>query len=532
MSEAQIKWMVGQVKTGRISRREFVGRAGALGVGVAAAATMLSSAGIAEEPVDGGILRVGTEYSGPDETFNPTRMTSGTDIARSFQVYNRLTALDRNINVVPNLATQWESANDAQEWTFELREGVEFHNGKTMTSEDVLYSFEMHMKEGSESPSKPYLSAVTDLKADGPNVVTFTLNSGNADFPVVVGYDYHMAIVPAGWTDADPVTGTGPYQLTDFTPGRQSLTERFGNYWKSDAAHFSGVETQGIADSTVRTAALRSGDIDIVNAIDPRTAGLLEQDAHLSIFSTPSGAWFNWPMMCDRAPTSDINFRKAMRHAVDRQYLVDNVRNGYAVVANDFPVNPASPDYCHEIPQHEYDPDKAAYYWKKTGLSSATLVVSNAANVSAVDLSVVLQEHARACGIEIILERVPEDGYWSDVWMQVPWCADGWSSRPTADLVLTIAHQCDAAWNETAWCNERFDELLVMGRKETDPARRKEIYCEACTLLHDEGGNFIPFFSNYLEAANNRVRNYQGSPVLELGNGWIFEEAWIDDSEA
>jgi len=532
MSDKQIQWMIGQVKAGRMSRREFVGRAGALGAGVAAATTMLSGAGVAEEPVNGGTLRVGTEYSGPDETFDPTRMTSGTDIIRCFQVYNRLTALDRNINVVPNLATEWESANEASEWTFKLREGVEFHDGKTMTAEDVLYSFEVHMKEGSESPAKPYLSAVTDLRADGPNVVKFTLDSGNADFPLLLGYDYHMSIIPNGWKDGDPVNGTGPYRLIDFTPGLQSVTEKFGNYWKSGAGHFDGIETQGISDGAARTFALRSGDIDIINAVDPRTADLLKEEPSLTVYSTPSGAWFTWAMMCDRAPTNDINFRKAMKHAVDRQYLVDNVRRGYAVVGNDFPVNPASPDYCHEIPQTEYDPDKAAFYWKKTGLSSATLVVSNAANSSAVDLSVVLQEHAKACGIDIVLDRVPDDGYWSDVWMQVPWCADGWNSRPTADLVLTIAHQCDASWNETAWCNERFDELLIMGRKETDPARRKEIYCEAETLLHDEGGDFIPFFSNQIEAANNRVRNYQGSPVMELGDGWIFEEAWIDDSKA
>lgn len=532
MSDKQIEWMVGEVKAGRMGRREFIGRAGALGVGIAAASTILSRASVAAEPIDGGTLNVATEYSGAEETFDTTKMTNSTDIQRAFQVYNRLTALDRNINVVPNLATEWESTNEASEWTFKLRDGVEFHDGKTLTAEDVLYSFNVHMKKGSESPAKPLLSAISDMKADGPNVVKFTLNSGNADFPVLLGYDYHLSIIANGWKDGDPVNGTGPYKLTSFTPGMQSVTKRFENYWKSGVAHVDEVVTQGIPDNTARNNALRSGSVDIVNRIDPKVAGLVKQDPSINVYSTPSGSWFSWVMMCDRAPTKDPNFRQAMKHAIDRQYLVDNVLKGYGVVANDFPVNPAAPNYCHDIPQTTYDPHKASYYWKKTGLSSIKLAVSNAADANAVDCSVVLQEQAKKCGIDIQIDRVPDDGYWSNTWMHVPFCVTGWNSRPTADLILTIAYKCGGSWNETAWCNDRFDKLLVMGRKETDPAKRKEIYCEAETLLHDDGGSVIPFFTNYVEGTRTRVQNYKGSPVLALGDGWIYEEVWLDDSKA
>ncbi len=113
--------------------------------------------------------------------------------------------------------------------------------------------------------------------------------------------------------------------------------------------------------------------------------------------------------------------------------------------------------------------------------------------------------------------------------MQVPFCATGWNSRPTADLILTIAHQCGGSWNETFWCNERFDELLVMGRLETDPDKRLEIYHEACTLLHDDGGLFQPFFTNYIEATSARVQDYHGSSAFAGGAGWPYEEIWVDD---
>jgi peptide/nickel transport system substrate-binding protein len=523
--------MVDQVRAGRMGRREFIGRAGALGLGTVAAGSMLTRAGIAEEPIKGGEVTIATEYAGAEETFDPTKMTNSTDIQRSYQVYDRLTNLDRDLNVVPNLATEWEAANDASEWTFKLREGVEFHDGKPLTAADVIYSIEVHIREGSESPAKALLESITDLRADG-DTVKITLDSGNADFPTLLGYDYHVSIIPEGWVDGEPVNGTGCYQLTEFRPGLESVTNKFGNYWNSDAGHVDTFVTRGIPDATARTGALRSGDIDICRDIEPRVAGLMAQDPNIEVISSASGSWFAWIMACDRAPTNDINLRLAMKHAVDREYLVNNVLQGFGVIGNDFPVNPGLPTYCNDIPQHNYDPDKAKWHWDKTGLSSISIDVSNAAHPTALDSSVVLQEQAKAAGIEININRVPDDGYWSHTWMQVPFCVTAWNSRPTADAILTIAHQCGGSWNETFWCNERFDELLILGRKETDPVRRLEIYCEASTLLHDDGGLFLPYFTTDINGISKRIRNFHGSPANQMGAGWPYQEIWIDDSQA
>ncbi|MBT7613021.1 MAG: ABC transporter substrate-binding protein [Rhodospirillaceae bacterium] len=532
MSDNQINWMLEQIKAGKLDRREFVGRAGALGIGAAAATTMMSSAGIAAEPMQGGEVSVAGEYSGSEETFDPTKMTNGTDVQRAYQVYNRLTNLDRDMQVVPNLATEWEATDQASVWTFKLREGVEFHDGKTMTAEDVIYSFSEHIKEGSESPSKPLLAPIIDMEADGPNVIKFTLDSGNADFPTTLGHDYHTSIVTTGWKDGDPVNGTGAYKLTEFEPGLISVTEKNANYWNESAGHVNAFITQGIPDNAARSSALRSGSVDIDPSVEPRIASLLDQDPGVNVVSTPSGSWMAWVFATDRAPSDDNNVRMALKLAVDRQNIVDNVLLGHGKVGNDFPVNPGLPTYSNDIPQHAYDPEKAKWYWDKTGLSSIELAVSNAGHTNAVDASIMLQENARAAGIEINLNRVPDDGYWSHTWMQVPFCVTGWNSRPTADAILTIALACGGSWNETFWCSERFDELLVMGRLETDLAKRQEIYHEACLILHDEGGVFLPFFSNYIEATTARIQNYHGSPAFSMGAGWPYEEIWIDESQA
>ena len=520
-----------EMNTGRMSRREFLGRAAALGISATAGATLLGQSAYAATPKRGGEVTVASEETSQTETYDPTKMTTGTDANRSYQVYNRLTNLDRSLNAVPNLAEEWEAANDATEWTFKLREGVEFHNGKTLTVKDVIYSLGEHIKEDSKSPSKTLLSSIVDMKADGDNVLEITLDSGNADLPIQFGHDYHTSIVPEGWKDGDPVVGTGPYKLVEFEPGLQSIVTRNESYWKSDVAWVDTYITQGITDATARTNGLRTGDIGI-SPVDARIAALLDKDPNVTVHSTPSGAQFLWAMMCDRPPTNDLNVRLALKHCVDRQAMVDSLLKGHGTVGNDFSVNPSIPMYCREIPQHDYDPDKARFYWQKTGLSGIEISASNAAGDFAVDATVLLQEGARTAGIEIDIKRMPDDGYWDSTWMKVPMCASNWNSRPTADLILTLVYHSEAEWNETQWKNERFDELLVMGRKTTDPALRYEIYCEAETLLHDDGGAFNPMYMNFVEATHARIQGYRGSSAFFLSAGWLYEEVWVDDNMA
>lgn len=532
MNNKPIEWMVGEVARGRMNRREFMGRCAAFGLSAAVASTLLSRQGVAGEPMKGGEVVIGSPQASATETFDPAKLVNWSDVQRAYQIYNRLTNLDRDLNVVPNLAVEWEAREQASIWTFKLREGVEWHDGKPFTAADVIYSFNEHIKPDSESSAKPLLEAIVDIRADGDHVVTFELSAGNADFATLVGHTYMTAIIQDGWKDGDPVVGTGAYRLVEFEPGQRSVVEKFENYWNEDAGHVQSIVTVGITDNTTRSNAIRTGDIDLAARVDPKVASLLDESEGVGVYSTPTGSWFGWAAMVDRSPGDSLDLRLALKHAVDRQYLVDNTMLGHGLVGNDFPVNPGLPTYCHDIVQHDYDPERARFHWDRAGFSSVTIDVANTAHATAVDCSTILQEQAREIGMDIQLNRVPEDGYWSHTWMQTPIFVTGWSSRPTADAILTIAHSCATGWNETAWCNERFDELLAMGRLETDPDRRLEIYCEACTLLHDDGGIIVPFFTNDITAVRNRIQNYQGSSAAEMGAGWPYEEIWIDDSQA
>jgi peptide/nickel transport system substrate-binding protein len=521
--------LLSEMKLGRMGRREFLGRAAALGATSAAGLVQLGRAAQAQTPMRGGEVVWANGESSPAETLDPTKMTSGTDAARSYQIYNRLINLDRTLNPVPNLAVEWEGTDEAKVWTFKIRPGVEFHNGKTLTVEDIIYSLNEHIKEGSTSPSKVLLSSIVEMKADGPDVLRVTLNSSNAEFPILLGYDYHTSIVQAGWKDGDPVVGTGPYKLVEFQPGIRSVTTRNENYWKPDSAWVETWILQSVTDATAVTNGLRTGSIDI-SGVDARLAGMLGRDPAITIHKTSSSQHFLWAMMCDRAPTNDLNVRLALKYCADRQAMVDQLLLGYGAVANDHPISPAMPLYCAEIPIRPYDPEKAKFYWDKTGLSSIEISTSTQAGDSAVDATVMLQEAAKAAGITIDVKRVPSDGYWEQTWMKVPICASTWNARPTADLMLTTLYQSSAEWNETQWKSDRFDELLVLGRKTVDATKRAEIYCEAQTLIHEDGGALIPFFVDFVDATRARIKNYQGSPAFSGGAGLPYEEVWVDEN--
>ena len=173
-------------------------------------------------------------------------------------VRNCLVGVDRDSMLAPELAESWEAQPGAKVWKFNLRKGVEFHNGKSFTSEDVIDSVNHHRTKKSKSIFKSLAKQIVDVKTDGKYAVIFTLEGGNADFPYALS-DQHISICPAGTTDFSKGVGTGAYILQKWEPGVNALTKRNPNYFKSNCAYFDEVEVLAINDVNARTNALRSG---------------------------------------------------------------------------------------------------------------------------------------------------------------------------------------------------------------------------------------------------------------------------------
>ena len=203
--------------------------------------------------------------------------------------------------------------------------------------------------------------------------------------------------------------------------------------------------------------------------------------------------------------------RLALKYAVDRQNLLDNILRGTGVLGNDHPISRAN-RYCatdEEIPQRPYDPDRAKFHLKKAGYDTlaVTIQAADAAFPGAVDTGVLMREHAVAAGIDITVERVPEDGYWNDTWLKSPWCFCFWFGRPTEDMMFSTAYAANAAWNDAHWKHERFNQLLVEARAMLDESKRREMYVEMQRIVHNEGGTLVPIFASDLMATTDRLRH-------------------------
>ena len=492
---------------GKMSRRDFIAQVSALGLMAAVSPGLLSTSAHASTPKKGGRFRQGWSTGNISDSLDPATQMDNWIFGLAWQLRNNLVEIDHNGNAIPELAEKIESSPDAKEWYFSLRKGVEFHNGKSFGAKDVIFTLNRHRGEKSKSGAKGLLKAVKDIRADGNYMVIFTLDGGNADFPYILA-DYHFEIGPEGTEgkEWDEGIGTGPYILVDWEPGIRALTRRNPNYWKEGRAHFDEVETFNIQDVNARTNALTTKQIDYMNRCDLKTAHMLINNPDIQIITASGPFHHTMPMNTQVAPYDNNDVRLALKYAIDREQLVDKLLRGYGYVGNDHPIGKNQKFYAAELPQREYDPEKAKYYLKKAGLENHSFDLYTTDLGDWDDNALLYKENAKEAGININLIKKPADGYWSNVWMKVPFCTAHWNGRPTVDMMLSTGYAEDAAWNDTYWKNDRFNKLIEEARAELNENKRYEMYYEAQKIVRDNGGVIAFMFKDYVQAATKKIR--------------------------
>ena len=514
---------------GKISRRDFLARVSVLGLTVAISPALLSTSTYAATPKRGGRLRIGMAGGSTTDSMDPATITDMMlQVVNQGQIRNTLVEIDDKSRPIPELAESWEATSDAKQWVFKLRKGVEFHNGKTMDADDVIYSINHHRGKDSKSAAKGIVDPIADIKKDGKYTVIFALNGGNADFPYIMS-DYHLTISPAGSKFLDGV-GTGGYILKNFEPGVRCFVARNPNYFKENRAHFDEVETLSISDVNARTNALKTGQIDLMNRCELKTVHLLKRVPGIQVMRQNGTKHYTYAMLCDRAPYDNNEVRLALKYAIDREQQVKTILRGYGIVGNDHPISPANRYHASELEQRQYDPDKAKFHLKKAGVANATfrLHAADAAFGGAVDAAVLYKENAAKAGINIEVVREPNDGYWSNVWMKKPWCAVVWGGRPTEDWMFSTAYAEDAHWNDTFWKNKRFNELLIAARAELDEKKRRAMYVDMQRIVRDDGGVVVPMFASDLSAATDKIKHGPLAVNWELDGFRCSERWWFD----
>jgi len=515
-------------KAGHVSRRQFMEGAAAAGLTVAAASTLWATDVKAATPQKGGHYKVGVHDGNTSDSHDPGTYQSVYSIQLAHTTQNWLTEQLPNGDIVGEIAESWEASPDAKTWSFKIRKGVEFHNGKTLTPADVVASLNYHRGEDSKSAAKAQLAAIEDIKADGDNVV-ITANSGFADMPYMLT-DYHLVMLPEkdGSIDWESGTGTGGYKIDTHDAGVSTQMTKNPNYFKEDKAWFDSVDFTVINDANARVTAVKTGAVDAITNIDLKTVGLISRDPNITVDNIPSGSHVTIPMFCDVAPFDNLDVRLALKYGFPRDEAVQKIMKGFASKGNDHPIGPSLP-YHADIEQREYDPDKSRWHLKQAGMENVTVELSagEAAYSGAVDTAILFKEGASKGGININVVREPSDGYWSNVWLEKPFVMVQWGQRPTPDVMFSLAYSEDAAWNESHWKNARFNELLNLAKGELDQKKRAEQYREMQQLCRDDGGTIVPWFTNRVNVFQNYIAHGPDvSGIWELDGGRSSERWW------
>jgi peptide/nickel transport system substrate-binding protein len=517
---SELERLTARVRPGAISRREFLGASAGLGVVAAGAAFA------AETVKKGGLLRLGMAGGGVTDGLDPIAYANATMIVVGRGLFSGLVELAADGRLAPELATSWEARNSAAEWVLNLRKGVKFSNGQEFTADDAVYSLNLRRGDAPPRGVSP-LRMVTEVKKLDPHQIQLTLGDADADFPHVLA-DHRLPMVPDGFKDWSKPVGAGAFVLEKFEPGVRIALKRAGDYWKEGRGHLDAAEILVLPDWSERLDTLISGQADIVDRVDPRTAGLLAKAAHMEIVRSPGGWHAVMAMEIDKPPYDNPDLRLALKYAIDREQILKALFNGYGALGNDHPIPLSDPYFNKDLPQRKRDPDRAAFHLKRAGLdSSLTLQVSEAAFAGAVEAGVLFQTSAAKAGFKIDVKKEPADGFWDKVWLKGPFVESYWGGRSAATHILWDAYRAGAPLNESHWKNDRFEKLLGDARSETDEARRKSAIWEMQTLLHDEGGALIPVFRDGIDAHRDIVGGHVPHAGTAMDNGYILEKAFL-----
>ncbi|OBP73525.1 ABC transporter substrate-binding protein, partial [Mesorhizobium loti] len=360
----ELDYLSRYVVAGRLTRREFLGRATALGVSATFASSLLAGAARAQGPVRGGFLRSGLGSGAATDSLDPAAIGSNVPIVFSKCWGELLLEMTPDGGIEYRIAEEIDSSKDAKTWTMKIRKGVQFHNGKEVTAQDVVATLERHSDEKSKSGALGILKSIESFKVNGGDVV-ITLKESNVDLPYLMT-DYHLIIQPNGGKD-DPAAGisAGPYKVTVNEPGVRHGGEKFKNYWQGDKyGHADQVEIIVINDPTARMAALQGNQVNMIGQVPPRIVDLVKQVPGVTIQNVSGRGYCSFNIFCDTAPFDNNDLRMALKLAMDREEMVDKILRGYGTIGNDFPINASYQLFPEDIEQRAFDPDKAKFHYQ------------------------------------------------------------------------------------------------------------------------------------------------------------------------
>ena len=444
------------------------------------------------------------ETSGEKSSMDPSILYSGGDAPYIYGVYERLVDVTPNFEVVPELAESWESNADATEWTFHLRSGVKFHDGTELTAKDVVYTFRRILDPATGSSGLGVLSAsITPdgITAKDNDTVVFKTAEPAVMLPLLLTTK-ETGIVRDGAKSEDlrvRGNGTGPFMQDTFTPGSDYIKLVANpSYWQAGMPKAPCLEIRTIQEATTATAALQSGEQDLILQVDSAAVTVLKGDANISLLETAAGNSMTFSMFTDTPPFDNVKVRQALKKVIDRKEMVQTVLLGLGEAGADNPIPVSDPlSYLNSQGAPVQDIEGAKKLLVEAGYSTSKPLkfdLYTGEGVPGVNLmSQVFAEQAAKAGIQVNIIQTPSESFWDDVWLKQSFVTSAWSRRPVI-LAEGMAYKCDSKYPETHWCRPEFDKLVAKAGSTVDPKERADTLHQMQQMITEDGGVIVPMF--------------------------------------
>jgi peptide/nickel transport system substrate-binding protein len=537
--------IIDEFAAGRMSRRDFIRRATVVGISAPLAGSILAacSSSSSSSPAAGSSSATGAGKAGavikagiitPTGAINPVVLFDQGGLDMLGQTGEYLVQSGQTLNLKPQLGNSWSPNSDASVWTFNIRQGVKFHNGAPLTADDVVYTFQLHTNPKTGSNSLSTLPA-TVLKPSGvvkvdDHTVAFHLEAPNGNFPYLVSSDnYNVIILPKGYDPAKwqgTFIGTGPFKLDSYTPKVGATFTRNESYWGTKAlpsqTQFTFYDAQN-----AQVVALTGGTIDVVGQFSVAGGESLLNGGY-NVIKLKSSAHRELSMRNDQAPFTDPRVRQAIALSLNRPQIVQALFKGNADLGNDSPFAPVFPSTNTSIAQRAQDISKAKSLLSAAGHPSGfstQLITEQVQEIP--DFAQIVVQSAAQIGVKINLKVEQSSAYYgkstigNSDWLDATMSLVDYGHRgvPNTFLgapLLTPPPKGPGVWNAARFTNPQYDKLVTQFYAATDVSSQRSVAGQIETLLLDQTPIIYAYFYNYLTATATNVTGVYPTAIGHL----------------
>jgi peptide/nickel transport system substrate-binding protein len=521
--------LVDELAAGRIGRREFLRHGSVLGLSLPVLSTIAGALGVTIVPTParaaggpGGKIRVATTQ--PAGAIDPVTVGDNGGLQMLLQTGEFLSISGSDLRLRPLLAESWKPNQDGTVWTFKLRQGIKFQNGKEFNADAVVATIDRlaDPKNSSNALSafKGTLSKGATQKVD-EFTVEFHLDAPNGNFPYLVSSDnYNAIMLPADYAGdfEKNFVSTGPFMLEKYTPKVGATFVRNPNYW-GKAALPDRTEWSFYDDMQASVLALQGDNVDIISQVSVQGAQALLSDPKIQIISEKTCAHQQVHMRCDMDPFTDKRVRQAVGLCIGRTDVVTGLFRGRSDIGNDSPFAPVFPSTDKTVAQRHRDISKAKELMAAAGHANGfTVKLTTEKYLEIPDYAVIIQSAVRPIGIAIELNIESQDAYYGKAvfgqsdWLDSVMGITDYGHRGVPNVFLSAPLKSAGTWNSAHFKNPEYDGLVADYIKALDLGSQRAVAGKIQRLLLDETPILFTYFYDYLTPAKKNLTGISRVP--------------------